>query len=104
MPRNAFAYEVSKIEFGAPAGAYQFTRYGDAPNVVVGIIHSCPCGCGQLSSLYFEGKGRGRPEWKVSGVWPKVSITPSIGFWGTNTKEQGFHWHGYLTDGEFREC
>lgn len=99
--RNAIAFEVSAImPHSSDPGAYQFVNYNGEQ---VGIVHACPCGCGQLGTLYWKNPRVNGPNWTVSGKWPKVSFKPSIGFWGENDRSQGFHWHGYLTDGEFRE-
>lgn len=104
--KDAVAYEVEEISFNhAPAGSYQFfKRSGDPEGTRRGIIHACPCGCGMLGSLYFAGQNPGGAEWNVEGEWPKVSLTPSIGFYGQNKRDQGFHWHGYLRNGIFEEC
>jgi hypothetical protein len=107
--RNAIAYEVPDIMAAdVRPGAYQFVwmsgedKVKDPPR---GIIHACACGCGDVGALYFKGLNprRGGLEWVVTGEWPKATLRPSIGFWGANTKEQGYHWHGYLTEEEFRE-
>ena len=44
----------------------------------------------------------GGPEWDVTGAWPKVTLSPSIGFAKDGATGQ-FHWHGYLEDGMFVE-
>jgi len=103
MPRNAIAFEVSDInsDEGAKPGAYAFMIVNDEK---IGIQHSCPCGCGMRSAMWFAGtetKHAGGPEWSASGEWPKVTLSPSIGI---NPKdEKGYHWHGYLTNGVWTE-
>ena len=99
--RDAVAFEVAEImEHASEPGAYQFTSYNDER---VGLIHACPCGCGQIGALYWKNPRKGGANWTVSGEWPRVTLRPSIGFWGQNSREQGHHWHGYLTDGVFKE-
>jgi hypothetical protein len=89
----------------APPGAAMFTRdHGDsADEPPRGLIFGCPCGCGQVGGVSFEGRGRQGPGWAVAGSWPNASLTPSIGFYGQN-RDGTFHWHGYLTNGVFEEC
>ncbi len=119
MPRNAIAFETThSSEDAKKPGAYYFTYdYRENPEAPrgepVGIVHACPCGCGNQTLLWFKGKapanpgGPPRPEWTVEGEWPKVSLTPSIGAKkGTEDGQDGrpYHWHGYLTKGVFTEC
>ena len=104
--RNAVAFEVATYDefVNAAAGAFMFYAPAkDGDPIRQGIIHKCPCGCGAAGSLFFAGSGR-PVTWTVSGEWPKVTLSPSIGFWGHNTRDQGYHWHGYLRDGIFEEC
>lgn len=103
MKRNAVARQVAGYEEAKQAGDFYFV-YVDGDVEAAGMVHTCPCGCGQFGSLWFKGKRSGGAEWQVSGQWPKVTLTPSIGFWGQNSDAQGFHWHGYLRDGVFEEC
>lgn len=108
--RNAVARQVAGYEEAKQAGDFYFMHHHFDP-IPIGLIHTCPCGCGLLGSLYFEGR---RPkdwapgaEWKVTGTWPKVSLTPSIGFHGAPDSPKGpdgYHWHGFLTNGVFEEC
>lgn len=117
MPRNAKAFEhAGPFVFDAPAGAYHFRSHAkpdrsDAGTQTAadadGIIHGCPCGCGAWSGLWFKGRGAGGPEWDVTGEWPNVTLSPSIGIHGsTRTHQPGspYHWHGYLRAGVFEEC
>lgn len=53
----------------------------------------CPCGCGLLAAISITGKN----AWDFNGNLEKPTASPSI------LINQG-HWHGYLTDGVFREC
>lgn len=103
MPRNAIAKEVQELRPGPTLGAGEyilFYRNGK----LAGLNHGCPCGCGLIGAINFRGAGLGYAEWDVAGEWPNVTLSPSIGFYGKNTKEQGFHWHGHLTKGFFEEC
>lgn len=75
----------------------------------VGIIHACPCGCGAHGAIWFRGKslngdgGSPEHEWDVVGEWPKVTLSPSIGFAKSISTGQ-YHWHGFLKNGVFEEC
>lgn len=100
MKRNAVAFEAT-AETCTQAGAYRFMVNGEGEPV--GINHACPCGCGRQGAMWFAGKAPdGHPEWTVEGEWPKVSLTPSIGFQMDKATGQ-YHWHGYLTNGVFEE-
>jgi hypothetical protein len=97
--RNAVAFEVTNIAHGAQPGAYEFILLDGER---IGITHACPCGCGELGALFFK---KYPVLWSVEGEWPKVTMKPSIGFWGKNRRAKGepFHWHGYLINGVFEE-
>lgn len=109
MPNNAVAHEVNPKDFPnregvkLPAGAYYFmvNEHGRKN----GFIHGCPCGCGTRSAMWFEGEeNAGGPKWTVTGEWPKVTMSPSIGIGrGREPCIAGFHWHGYLREGVFVE-
>ena len=43
-------------------------------------------------------EGAGDSGWHWNGSYHKPSLKPSI------LRMSGCHWHGYLTEGEFREC
>lgn len=108
MSRNAVAFEVdpSELKHGKPnpPGAFCFYVVNGER---IGIEHACPCGCGGLTALWFRGKGPvGRDAWDVSGDWPKVTLSPSIGvkYDGQGNGPTHFHWHGYLRNGVFEEC
>ncbi len=116
MPgRNARAFEVAgqRHPYAQRPGAYWFLRRYDfelQKNVEppIGIGHACPCGCGAQSVMWFKGgslNGTGEDpshEWDVTGEWPKVTLSPSIGF--AKRADGSFHWHGYLKAGVFEEC
>lgn len=116
--RNAKAFLVEPgdlYEVRHRAGACMFlyaprSDMQDSPPV--GIIHACPCGCEGLSALYFQGLGNGKPEWSVEGSWigyngPTITCRPSIGIklgcGELDNRPDGYHWHGYLTNGVFEE-
>ena len=51
--------------------------------------------------MWFKGLAdAGGPEWSVTGEWPKVTLSPSIGFGKLNGS---YHWHGFLENGVFVE-
>ena len=73
----------------------------------VGIAFDCPCGkCGEKVSLGFKNPIDGskqvnndRASWQRKGnTFENLTLTPSIQRMGK------CRWHGYLTDGEFKEC
>jgi Family of unknown function (DUF6527) len=102
MARNATAFEVADrhSEEARKPGAYCFMLNG--AGLRMGIVHACPCGCGGQSAMWFAGLAdAGGPEWHVDGEWPKVTLTPSIGI--GRQPEGGYHWHGFLENGEFVE-
>lgn len=107
------AFEATQPEDQRKAGAYWFMRkydFDQKQNVgdPIGITHACPCGCGAHGVIWFPGgSGNGvgswpEHEWGVTGEWPKVTLSPSIGF--GRLAAGGYHWHGYLRDGIFEEC
>lgn len=104
MGRDAKAFEVSRDswELRAP-GAYAFMvdhKTGER----MGIQHSCPCGCGMQSAMWFRDKAISRDhEWDVVGEWPNVTLSPSIGIARGAGPNGGFHWHGYLENGVWVE-
>jgi hypothetical protein len=102
MSRDAVSFIVDKIDNGAPAGAIEVRRYHWIPgreDEIAGIQHSCPCGCGLLSWLPFNPEHGWTPEQTTDLT--KLTLKPSIGmFAGQNP----YHWHGFLTDGVFKEC
>lgn len=102
VARNAVAFEVSSgDERATQAGAFYFVFHEDKPGLRAGIIHACPCGCGGRSVMWLRGHGRGRQEWDVTGEWPKVTLSPSIGI--RPVADGKYHWHGYLENGVFVE-
>jgi len=72
----------------------------------VGIAFDCPCGCTSRCFLYFENPMDGKPfaplssqQWKRIGEnFETMTLKPSI------FRSGGCGWHGYLTNGELKEC
>jgi hypothetical protein len=92
MKRDAKAFEADTADQLRQAGAYRFYGKGGQRD---GVTFGCPCGCGACFGMSFQG-------WTVTGEWPAVSATPSLGC--RTVDEGGFHWHGFLRDGIFEEC
>lgn len=66
----------------------------------------CPCGCGQLHFISISTEQRPH-GWKWDGNREKPTLKPSLGMHpkdGRAFDGSGYHWHGYLTAGEFLEC
>jgi hypothetical protein len=82
-------------------GAFYYTVNQDGERV--GLIHSCPCGCGLLGALNFDPEQKGkRPVWSRSGPDDAPTCSPSVGFHGTPQSVKGpdgYHWHGWLRNG-----
>lgn len=72
----------------------------------VAISFDCPCGkCGERVLLCFENPLDGGYKLEKQNAWKRkgetfevMTLTPSIQRIG------GCCWHGYLTDGELKEC
>lgn len=83
-----------------PGSFYYVTAAGGSGGA--GIIHSCPCGCGNLGHLNLDPEA-GRPRWSNSGSREKPTLHPSVGIKsfndGQDIEADGFHWHGWLRDG-----
>lgn len=104
--RNARAVLVDSITHGAPAGAFKFFRRDDIEGLA-GILYACPCGCGAVHSAPFKGSNPGRAEWAWDGNREAPTLKPSLGLHpkdGRAADGSGYHWHGWLTAGEFKEC
>lgn len=80
-----------------PGAFYYVTRHGHR----VGMIHSCPCGCGTLGYLNF-GENR-NPRWTLTGPEDAPTLDPSVAMTAnaddTSIRYDGYHWHGFLRDG-----
>lgn len=88
---------VDKIrsENGQKPGAVEMRELGGS---VRGFAFRCPCGCGCESYLPIAGPDKSE-GWVWDGNRDRPTLTPSILQSGLPCK-----WHGYLTDGEFRQC
>jgi hypothetical protein len=63
---------------------------------VVGMIHSCPCGCRSLSYLNLDA-GRGdRPVWTKTGTDVRPTLDQAVVI--RNDAEED-HWRGHLKTG-----
>lgn len=94
--RNAKAVRVdSLIESNTP-GAFKFYTHGDVNPA--GLNFRCPCGCGEIYGCNFTPGG-----WTWDGNRDAPTVTPSLGCHSTDGKPE-YHWHGFLTAGEFKEC
>lgn len=62
------------------------------------LWYCCPCGCGTISVLRVGNghKPDKSPSWHWNGSTDRPTLTPSVHHVG--------HWHGWLTDGEWRSC
>lgn len=61
--------------------------------------YCCPCGCGSIGPLtvgdgFKPDKEPGEHTWFWNGSFDRPTLTPSVNHVG--------HWHGYLTDGEWK--
>jgi hypothetical protein len=83
-------------EAGSSAGAYAFVV--SSQGEPCGIEFICPCGCGHECYVNIT-PGHPSPSWKWNGDKDKPTLKPSIFNTGLPCR-----WHGYLTDGEFRQC
>lgn len=97
--RNAKAVLVDEVDAdGLAPGSYAFFTAYTEPRAIRGMIFVCPCGCGDRSPVHFTTGETTHPRWTWNGNREKPTLTPSL------NKTSGCLWHGYLTDGEFREC
>jgi Family of unknown function (DUF6527) len=100
MPVRAYEAKTDDDVRGNPGAYYFLHENADPDGRPCGIMHACPCGCERVSVLWFKAtRHGGGPEWDVAGEWPNVTLSPSIGI--DRQRAGGFHWHGWLRDGEF---
>lgn len=87
-------------------GAFYYVK-GAEDRADSGIIHSCPCGCGNLGHLNLDPAG-GRPLWTNSGSREAPTLAPSVGIKAyrddQSVEADGFHWHGWLRNGTWESC
>jgi hypothetical protein len=104
---NVSAVVVEDLFANPRPGQIKYGRWNTDPDdAPAAYLHfRCPCGCECVGSLNFRAyPGSAMPVWTWNGDEAKPTCTPSIGFYGRNAIEDGHHWHGYLTDGEFVPC
>lgn len=89
----------------SPPGTWNFYQTEGAGDQS-GILFTCPCGCGSLFSIAYKAYPGCGPVWNWDGNEDRPTVTPSILVCQMNKKGEriGEHWHGFLTDGEFRSC
>ena len=60
--------------------------------------YCCPCGSGRRAPLTVgeRFKPADGPSWNWNGSFVSPTLTPSVNHEG--------HWHGFLTDGEWKVC
>ncbi len=78
-----------------PPGSAIFLKGMDEK--IASLMFVCPCGCGSVSSLALR-PPYGPPVWNWNGDESKPTLTPSI------QKTIGCNWHGWLTDGVFKQA
>lgn len=85
----------------APAGSVHFNKQKDGDQQYDVMWYVCPCGCGSVGCIHVgintkpENVG-GRATWNWNGDKNKPTLTPSI--------DHKNNWHGFLTDGYFRDA
>lgn len=68
-------------------------------NQICGMNFSCPCGCREIGLLLFGSHGiNGGATWDWDGNEDMPTLKPSI------LRRGDCKWHGFLTDGIFKEC
>lgn len=100
--RNAKAFPARTQDELHKPGAYRFFSHNGVDDA--GFRFGCPCGCGLIGAVYLRDIGDKGPVWTLTGTMPAADLTPSIGFYGHNSRDQGYHWHGWLKAGVFEEC
>lgn len=86
-----------------PGAFFWFTDEGETAEG--GIFCACPCGCQKPIRLPTIRSDKNLITWENSGTREKPTLLPSIGIYpwrGELDKEaDGYHWHGWLRDGEW---
>ena len=91
--------QVRSIGVLVQPGDYAF--FVDSAGAVAGMNFMCPCGCGDKSALCFSTYPKDKPadaRWIWNGSREAPTLTPSI------LRTMGCKWHGFLTDGIFKQC
>ena len=80
-------------------GDYFLYKSSKSEEVFAGMVFCCPCGCGVVGAIPFdtEFNSDSGPKWKWNGSVQKPTLNPSI------QKTSTCRWHGYLTDGVFKD-
>lgn len=62
------------------------------------FYYCCPCGCERIAPLNAGNnfKPADGPSWNWNGSLSQATLHPSVHHVG--------HWHGWLTDGEWKVC
>ena len=110
IPRNSppavLCEDLDAIEVNGkvPAGHFEFFKRQDRDDA--GIFFGCPCGCGEMHSLDFRPHDGRRPSWEWNGNRERPTLTPSVNIlqFDEAGNRVGEHWHGWLTDGQWRSC
>ncbi|OHV85966.1 DUF6527 family protein [Ensifer sp. LCM 4579] len=95
------AVHLDKEAFHEDASSQPGSFFVDDPDPggVQILWYRCPCGCGAAGVLRV---GNGfkpaidKPSWSWNGSIEAPTLTPSVHHIG--------HWHGFLTEGEWRSC
>lgn len=77
-----------------PAGSFQWSFAENETAKPHGIIFICPCGCKEIRSVPVSGPR----AWFFNGNLEAPTLTPSIQVIGE------CKWHGWLTNGEWRNA
>ena len=79
-------------------GSFWLSDPGDGG--VCAMIFFCPCGCGDpvRITVGVEHKPITSPAWNWNGSTAEPTLKPSV------RRSTDCKWHGWLTDGEWREC
>lgn len=86
---------VADIDESQERGAIEFrVKYGSEE--IAGLGFRCPCGCGREGWLPFRPEPS--PSWTWNGDRERPTLRPSV------LQVGGCEWHGWLTDGEWRQC
>lgn len=70
----------------------------DEPDELFCLYFTCPCGCGRVHAIPVHSGEKLDGHWLWNGSKEKPTLTPSI------LATVGCRWHGFLTDGVFKQC
>lgn len=103
MGKETTANRVANFGECSNPGDFYITEPSDHDFGARRLSFLCPCGCGDLCGIRIRDDGQ-----NIDGAWgwnkdvDKPTTTPSIRISGKTPSEE--HWHGYLTDGVFKQC